>query len=381
MPRLPVLMTFQQIRPLTLSVGLMALLAAATSYAQAPSADQTRSQIERRLSKNEALLNVTVSIQENVVSLSGRVPSLWAKDAAIEEARESSALHGVVTDALTIESAESDAVLGQDVVDAIRDYEYYTVFDFVHWSLHNGVVTLIGRVTATPDKKGDIGRRVARVRGVRELHNDLEILSPSRGDQALRQAIGYKVVTHRFFERFAATANPPYHIIVHDSVVSLVGVVQSRIEKIKMESIARETPGVLRVENRLKTRTATLSLTGGLAAGAAATAAAQGDRGLVPLPAEELPVSLERIKRQLDRLPPTHEKRSLLRLSYYIEVYGRLPRIDLVQGFDVHNGPVPYGAPTHAELLAVMSPRELRPAVATLNSIIGWTFKSLNAPS
>ena len=340
MPRLPVLMTFQQIRPLTLSVGLMALLAAATSYAQAPSADQTTSQIERRLSKNEALLNVTVSIQENVVSLSGRVPSLWAKDAAIEEARKSSALHGIVTDALTIESAESDAVLEQDVVDAIRDYEYYTVFDFVHWSINNGVVTLIGRVTATPDKKGDIGRRVARVRGVRELHNDLEILSPSRGDQALRQAIGYKVVTHRFFERFAATANPPYHIIVHDSVVSSVGVVQSRIEKIKMESIAHETQGVLRVENRLKTR-----------------------------------------PRQLDRLPPTHEERRLLRLSYYIEVYGRLPRIDLLQGFDVHNGPVPYGPPTHAELLAFMSPRELRPAVAKLNSIIGWTFKSLNAPS
>ncbi len=102
--------------------------------------------------------------------------------------------------------------------------------------------------------------------------------------------------------------------------------------------------------------------------------------GLVPLPAEELPVPLERIKRQLDRLPPTHE-RSLLRLSYYIEVYGRLPRIDLVQGFDVHNGPVPYGAPTHAELLAVISPREFRPAVATLNNIIGWTFKSLNARS
>ena len=123
------------------------------------------------------------------------------------------------------------------------------------------------------------------------------------------------------------------------------------------------------------------SLTGVLAAGAAATAAAQGDRGLVPLPVEELPVSLERIKRQLDRLRPTHEERSLLRLSYYIQVYGRSPRIDLMQGFDVHNGPVPYGAPTHAELLAVMSPREFRPAVVKLNSIIGWTFKSLNAPT
>ena len=100
----------------------------------------------------------------------------------------------------------------------------------------------------------------------------------------------------------------------------------------------------------------------------------------MPLPTATLPVSLERIKRRLDRLTPTHEERSLLRLSDYIEVYGRLPRIDLVQGFDVHNGPIPYGVPTHAELLAVMSPREFRPAVAKLNSIIGWTFKSLKAP-
>ena len=51
--------------------------------------------------------------------------------------------------------------------------------------------------------------------------------------------------------------------------------------------------------------------------------------------------ALERIKRQLDRLPPTHTERSVLRLSYYIEVYGRLPETDQVQGFDVHNGPVP----------------------------------------
>ena len=124
----------------------------------------------------------------------------------------------------------------------------------------------------------------------------------------------------------------------------------------------------------------TLSLTIVLAAAAAPNAGAQDDRDLVPLPAEELPVSLERIKRQLDRLPPTRKERSLLRLSYYIEVYGRSPRIDIVRGFDVHNGPVPCGAPTHSEMLTAMSSREHRPAVVNLNGVIGWTFRSLNAP-
>ena len=248
-------MRFQHIRTLSLGVGLVALLAVSTTYARALSDDQIQSQIERQLAKNDALLHVTVSVQEHVVRLSGRVPSLWAKEAAIEEARQFNPVPGVVTDALTIDSAESDTVLAEDVVEAIRHYEYYTVFDFVDGSINHGVVTLRGQVTATPDKKGDLGRRVARVRGVQALRNDLAILSPSLGDQALRRAIAYQVFTHRFFERFASMANPPFHIIVNNSSVSLVGVVQSQIEKIKMERIARATQGVLRIENRLVTWT------------------------------------------------------------------------------------------------------------------------------
>ncbi len=248
-------MRCQHIRTVGLSLGLMALLAAGTTDARALSDDQLQRQIEHQLSTHDALLHVTVSVQETVVSLSGRVPSLWAKEAAIEAARDASPRHEIATDALTIDNAESDAVLAEDVVDVIRDYEYYTVFDFVQGSVHHGVVTLTGQVTATPDKKGDIGRRVARVRGVQALQNDLEILSPSRGDQAVRRAIASQVFTHPFFERVASMPNSPFHIIVHNSVVSLVGVVQSRIETLQMETIARQTPGVLRVENRLVTRT------------------------------------------------------------------------------------------------------------------------------
>ena len=80
------------------------------------------------------------------------------------------------------------------------------------------------------------------------------------------------------------------------------------------------------------------------------------------LNAEELPVSLERIKRQLDRLPVGDWERNLLRLSYYVEVYGRAPRINVIQNFDIHNGPVPYGAPSHAEMIAVTMSREFKDA-------------------
>ncbi len=93
------------------------------------------------------------------------------------------------------------------------------------------------------------------------------------------------------------------------------------------------------------------------------------------LPAEELPVSLERIKRKLARVTPTQS--SLLRLDYYVEVYGRAPKIDVLQGFDVHSGPVPYGAPTHADLLSLILPPESHaPPLFLLPGIdiIGWIF-------
>ena len=96
-----------------------------------------------------------------------------------------------------------------------------------------------------------------------------------------------------------------------------------------------------------------------------------------PLPAEELPVSLERIKRKLPQVGSAQS--SLLRLDYYVEVYGRAPKIDVLQAFDVHNGPVPYGAPTHADLLSLILPPESRTPPLLLSpgiDIIGWTLET-----
>ena len=89
------------------------------------------------------------------------------------------------------------------------------------------------------------------------------------------------------------------------------------------------------------------------------------------LSSTELPVSLERVRRKLDRLPSSQGERNLLRLNYYIEVYGRAPDLDLLKGFDIHDGPVPYSF-THSELLAVTTPRHFRPSVA---NVVGWTWR------
>ena len=114
-------MRFHLIRMLGLVVGLTAVLAMASIAAAAPSSDQQiRRQIENRLAKDDALENVTVSVQESVVSLRGTVPSPWAKTKAIAEARELEDVTTVVSDALEIECAESDRAIVKQIGRRIR---------------------------------------------------------------------------------------------------------------------------------------------------------------------------------------------------------------------------------------------------------------------
>ena len=90
-----------------------------------------------------------------------------------------------------------------------------------------------------------------------------------------------------------------------------------------------------------------------------------------PLPAVELPINLERVKRGLEALPSSEEARSRLKLEFYVNVYARAPRIDPLEGFDIHRGLVPYGAPSHAEMMRQWTPQGLDVPVADLGSVLG----------
>ena len=103
-----------------LVVGLIAALGMASIAAGESLTDQQIGrQIERRLS-DDGFRNVNVSVQASVVSLSGTVPSLWAKDAALAKARELADVTSVVSDALDIGRAESDGAIAEQLGKKIR---------------------------------------------------------------------------------------------------------------------------------------------------------------------------------------------------------------------------------------------------------------------
>ncbi len=139
----------------------------------------------------------------------------------------------------------------RDVSSQVLRYSQFTIFDSVHANIEDGIVTLTGKVTM-PYKRTDIEARVARVDGVREVRNTIEVLPVSIYDDELRYRIARAIYRNSTFSHYAARANPPIHVIVDRGKVTLEGVVNSNVERMLARSIASSFLA-FSVTNNLKT--------------------------------------------------------------------------------------------------------------------------------
>lgn len=95
---------------------------------------------------------------------------------------------------------------------------------------------------------------------------------------------------------------------------------------------------------------------------------------------QNLPVSLDRIRRQL-ATTKTRSKSSKdgLRLEYYVDVYGRAPRIELILPTEnITSAPVMYGGMTHQEFLQVITPEEFKSPPADIGAAVTALVKWLS---
>ena len=92
--------------------------------------------------------------------------------------------------------------------------------------------------------------------------------------------------------------------------------------------------------------------------------------------APALPVSLERIRRKLRTAQAVFSSHTL-RLEFYVEVFGRAPALDVLKDLELTHGPVPYGAPTHAEFLAHVTPEAFRSPPMDLSAPLAWLARRL----
>lgn len=234
-----------------LSIAVVGVTAAAPP-ATAQSPEQIKQAVERELRGDRALRRLEVSVAGDEVTLTGRVRHFWDKNEALRRTFDARGV-GTVVSEIEVPVQEDQEELVEDVSRAIQRYPHYRVWDYIDGRIDNGAVRIFGQVTPERDKAGELFERIAKVRGVQDVQVNLTPLSPSSSDNRLRNAIGRQLARSEHFERFVSMTNPPFHIIVNNSVVTLVGYVQSRIEYIEMQRIVAQTQGVLRVDNQLQT--------------------------------------------------------------------------------------------------------------------------------
>ena len=162
----------------------------------------------------------------------------------------------LVTLFTTIASADTgerkDLQVFNDVSKAVTRYAHFTVFDNVDANVKNGVVTLTGQVTM-PFKRDDIEKRVARIDGVKQVNDKITVLPVSQFDDQLRYRIARSIYSNPNFWNYAIGPNPPIHIVVDHSHVTLEGVVMNDMDRIIARTIASNQFGVMSVKNNLKT--------------------------------------------------------------------------------------------------------------------------------
>ena len=226
------------------------LLTGSASAAAQPS-ERLEREVRDELRRERDLRRLEIRTNGSEVTLAGQLDTFWLKSEAIRRALEVDGVETVVSEITLPEG--SDRSIIDDVSRAVLNYPYYTVFDYLDGRVENGVVTLIGRVTSERDKRDEVFERVAKVRGVQDVQNQIVQMGTSSADNRLRNSLAQQIFRSIHFQRFSSYKNPPFRILVDRSVVTLVGYVPGEIERREMESIARQTFGVLRVHNQLQT--------------------------------------------------------------------------------------------------------------------------------
>jgi osmotically-inducible protein OsmY len=157
----------------------------------------------------------------------------------------------LVTASLAGAQERKDLQIYKDITAGINRYVNFTVFDDLSATVENGVVTLTGKVTM-PYKKNDIAKLVAAIDGVDKVNDQVTVLPVSSFDEDLRYWIARSIYGNQRFWEYASMPNPPIHIIVERSHVTLTGVVQSNVERVLARSIASQF-GAFSVTDNLKT--------------------------------------------------------------------------------------------------------------------------------
>lgn len=247
----------------------------------AVSDEELEERVEAALKADRVLRNSdieVVSVNSGVVLLGGKADTLTDAYEAVDDAAR---VDGVVRVASEIRSPDElgDAELWRDgdlgaadqLGSAARDRWITTAakmrlmastetpaFD-INVDTRDGIVTLFGVVESSRAKE-QATFQVAKVSGVRQVVNDLQVVDPGQAGRVERKDDDLEASIERRIDSDVALSDSNIQVEVSAGIVRLSGTVASRGDQVTALTVARATPGVQRVIDDLRLAEAPVSL-------------------------------------------------------------------------------------------------------------------------
>ncbi len=209
--------------------------------------------VKNKLSKQRILKNndITVSVKDRIITLSGTVQSIGAKIQAGRDAAAAEESYRVNNQLVIKAMNMTNQQLTDSVVAALQRRVFYSIFDWVTVSSDNGNVTLNGWVYE-PWHKSEFVSQAQKVPGVRAVADSLIVLPKSSFDDQIRIHAARLIYDNPVFEPYAYELVPSIHIIVRDGNVVLEGVVKSQSDSDLAENLISLHTDAYSVDNELK---------------------------------------------------------------------------------------------------------------------------------
>jgi len=236
---------------------LLAGALAVTAAAQDTSATRYDSGITaaatQKLAQKSQFKNVSASVEDRIVTLTGTVDLYQDKlDAAksVRKLKNSTGVRNliVVTGPQVADSALQQQLMRKIYYDRVGYYD--NAFNYVTVAVNDGVATLSGATY------NDVGRDAAlaitqRMPGVKDVVDKINVLPTSLFDDSLRRRAVRVIYGDSALGQYAIDPARPIRIIVDNGHITLYGAVDRTMDKEIAGIRANQLPGAFSVQNNL----------------------------------------------------------------------------------------------------------------------------------
>lgn len=245
--------SFKKFLGVMLFVGLLSAALAAETSAASRYDNQLQTAVTQKLASKNQYSNVKANVEDGIVTLTGTVDLYQRKLDAAKLARKIPNAQGV-RNLITVAGANvSDEQLEQKLATKLTYVRegYDSTFNYFALGVKDGVVTVEGQ-----DRTG-VGRdeamaEIANMRGVKDVIDKVTIAPVSNFDDGLRLRAARAIYGDPALRKYAIDPARPIRIIVDNGHVTLVGAVNSAMDKQIAGMRAGQLFGAFSVENKLE---------------------------------------------------------------------------------------------------------------------------------